>query len=92
MLSGSSKYKFLNDAYKTLPSGNELLEKIKDYLSSTDGYKWIVEKSTDTEMALADMEAYIPVIEYALGIESVEEVDGGEQDTAPLEQIDHPTV
>jgi hypothetical protein len=88
MLGGTDKSKFLADAYKALPGGLELLEKAQEYLQTPAGYEFIIEAATGvTDVDGADLEAYIPVIEYALGVESgaPEEVEaGGEPETDPL--------
>jgi hypothetical protein len=94
-LTGKDKSQFLADAYRELPRGQELLKEATEYLSTIEGYKWIVEASTGmTEVDLEDIESYVPVIEFALGVEAqkedaeTEEAEGGEQDTAPLEIVE----
>jgi hypothetical protein len=94
-LEGKDKAMFLSDAYRTLPGGKELLEKAQEYLETPDGYKWIVKQATGLDdISAEDMESYVPVIEYALGVESTspEEAEeaGGEPETAPLGVVESP--
>jgi hypothetical protein len=91
-LDSKDKAIFLSNAYRTLPGGKELLERAQEYLETPDGYKWIVRQATGLEEVSAeDMESYVPVIEYALGVETTSpEEDGGEPDTSPLEVVESP--
>jgi len=91
-LVGKDKSSFLNEAYKSLPSGNELLTKVQEYLQSIDGYKWMIAKATgkDIEINEKNIESFIPAIEYMLGVEPSEEApkdkDANEEEESPLAQ------
>ena len=87
------KSKFLKDAYRSLPSGQEMTKEIESFFQEIKGYQWIIENSIGEEVELTqnNLDKFVPLIEYALDIEAVQDVQVNKteevnQDTDPLEE------
>ena len=77
-LEGKEKSEFLMSAYRDLPKGNELLERATKFLETVEGIKWMLSKAIEEEVEVneSNIDYFVPVIEYALGVES----EGGEEE------------
>jgi hypothetical protein len=69
-LEGTDKSKFLLDAYRNLPGKDKLLEMAESQIKSFDGIQWLLEQSCGEKIAIdTNIDDYIPIVEYAMGIE-----------------------
>jgi hypothetical protein len=74
-LTPEEKTSYMVKVWKEMPSKQELIEKIDDYLQSVDGIQWILNKSVTPQINidLSNIDQYLPIIEFALGIENEKE-------------------